>query len=139
MDTEFIFPIPDNVSIETATFMKAIISELTAKQKIDVIDSGALNMLMTSYEMYLQATERLLREGPITLTRFGDNIPNPAQTIASKNYNQVLSIMKEYGLTIKSRSKLKESVKDEKKSELEKFLLSKGKKIIPETRMVMNS
>lgn len=121
------FPIPDNVSAETSTFMKAIIRELRAKQKIDVIDSGALNMLMTSYEMYLQATERLLREGPITSTRFGDDVPNPAQTIASKNYNQVLAIMKEYGLTVKSRSKMKDTGSDEQKSVLEEFLTTKKK------------
>lgn len=127
MATRFTFPIPDNVSEETSKFMKAIIRELRAKQKIDVIDSGALNMLMTSYEMYLQATEKLLNEGPITLTRFGDNVPNPAQTIASKNYNQVLAIMKEYGLTVKSRAKMKDTGKDEQKSALEEFLQSKKK------------
>lgn len=127
MATRFVFPIPDNVSSETATFMKAIIRELRAKQKIDVIDSGALNMLMTSYEMYLQATEKLLNEGPVTLSRFGDEVPNPAQTIASKNYNQVLAIMKEYGLTVKSRAKMKDTGSDEQKSALEEFLASKKK------------
>lgn len=127
MATRFTFPIPDNVSEETEKFMKAIIRELRAKQKIDVIDSGALNMLMTSYEMYLQATEKLLDEGPITSTRFGDSVPNPAQTIASKNYNQVLAIMKEYGLTVKSRAKMKDTGKDEQKSALEEFLQSKKK------------
>lgn len=107
--------------------MKAVIRELRAKQKIDVIDFGALNMLMTSYEMYLQATEKLLDEGPVTMSRLGDDVPNPAQTIASKNYNQVLAIMKEYGLTVKSRVKLKDTGKDEEKSALEKFLTSKKK------------
>jgi len=107
--------------------MKAVIRELRAKQKIDVLDSGALNMLMTSYEMYLQATEKLLDEGPVTTSRLGDDVPNPAQTIASKNYNQVLAIMKEYGLTVKSRAKMKDTGSDEQKSALEEFLASKKK------------
>lgn len=127
MATRFTFPIPGNVSGETAKFMKAIIRELRAKQKLDVLDSGALNMLMTSYEMYLQATERLLDEGPVTMSRLGDDVPNPAQTIASKNYNQVLAIMKEYGLTVKSRAKMKDTGSDEQKSALEEFLASKKK------------
>ena len=127
MATRFTFPIPGNVSEETAKFMKAIIRELRAKQKLDVLDSGALNMLMTSYEMYLQATEKLLDEGPVTRSRLGDDVPNPAQTIASKNYNQVLAIMKEYGLTVKSRAKMKDTGSDEQKSALEEFLASKKK------------
>lgn len=125
MATRFTFPIPDNVSDETAKFMKAVIKELRQKQKIGVIDSGALNMLMTSYEMYLQATDMLLMQGPTTTNKYGDTIPNPAQTIASKNYNQVLAIMKEYGLTAKSRVNLKDTNESEEDSPLESFLKSK--------------
>lgn len=125
MATRFTFPIPDNVSDETAKFMKAVIKELRQKQKIGIIDSGALNMLMTSYEMYLQATELLLTQGATVLNRYEETIPNPAQTIASKNYNQVLAIMKEYGLTAKSRVNLKDTNEGEEDSPLESFLKSK--------------
>ena len=105
--------------------MKAVIKELRQKQKIGVIDSGALNMLMTSYEMYLQATDLLLLQGPTTTNKYGDTIPNPAQTIASKNYNQVLAIMKEYGLTQKSRVGMKDPDEGKGDTPLEKFLASK--------------
>lgn len=125
MATRFTFPIPDNVSQDTAKFMKAVIKELRQKQKIGIIDSGALNMLMTSYEMYLQATAILLLDGATVENRYGETVPNPAQTIASKNYNQVLAIMKEYGLTAKSRANLKDPGDDETKSPLEEFLAKK--------------
>lgn len=121
MTKNFTFAMHKNISKDTAKFMNSVIAELKAKQTIEDIDSGALHMLMTSYEMYLQATERLLDEGPLSTNKYGDIIPHPAQTIATKNYNQVLAIMKEYGLTVKSRTNMKIQKEDEP-SALDQFL-----------------
>ena len=125
MAKRFSFKMPDNVSDETRAFMRNVIRELKQNLTLETIDTGALNMLMTSYEMYLQATDLLLREGPLSMNRYGDTIPNPAQTIATKNYNQVLAIMKEYGLTVKARKNLKMDVEIEEDSPLEQFLKEK--------------
>lgn len=116
------FSIPKNVSKETGAFMKNVIKELNKKNAIQDIDLGAIKMLCVSYEMYLQASEMLLDEGCIYRNKYGDKIPNPAQTIATKNYAQVMKIMTEYGLTIKSRASIK-SVSDGEKEEspLNKF------------------
>lgn len=125
MAKRFNFPMPDTVSEETKKFMRNVIRELRDNMTLEIIDAGALNMLMTSYEMYLQATDALLREGP-TLTNFrGDQVPNPNQTIATKNYNQVLAIMKEYGLTVKARKNLKMNIEITEDSPLEEFLKNK--------------
>ena len=118
---------PDTVSEETKKFMRNVIRELRDNMTLEVIDAGALNMLMTSYEIYLQATENLLNEGPIILTFKGDQVPNPNQTIATKNYNQVLAIMKEYGLTVKARKNLKMNIEVTENSPLEEFLKEKNK------------
>lgn len=120
------FSIPKNVSKETGAFMKNVIKELNQKNVIQNIDLGAIKMLCVSYEMYLQASEILLDEGCILVNKYGDRIPNPAQTIATKNYAQVIKIMTEYGLTIKSRTSMK-SVNDGDKEEspLDKFLRDK--------------
>lgn len=127
MAKRFNFPMPDMVSEETKRFMRNVIRELRDNMTLEIIDAGALNMLMTSYEMYLKATDALLKEGP-TLTNFrGDQIPNPNQTIATKNYNQVLAIMKEYGLTVKARKNLKMNIEVTENSPLEEFLKEKNK------------
>lgn len=57
------FAMPDNLSDETQKFIKDVVKELNARKAIQNIDLGAIRMLATSYEMYLQATEILLEEG----------------------------------------------------------------------------
>lgn len=125
MAKRFNFPMPDTVSEETKRFMRNVIRELRDNMTLEIIDAGALNMLMTSYEMYLQATEKLLSEGGTLINFRGDQVPNPNQTIATKNYNQVLAIMKEYGLTVKARKNLKMNIEVTENSPLEEFIKSK--------------
>lgn len=120
------FKIPRNVSEETSRFIRDVLKELNKKNAIQNIDLGALNMLTVSYEMYLQASEKLLSDGPLINNKYGDVIPHPAQTIATKNYAQVMKIMTEYGLTIKSRTSMKSTGSDEKEeSPLDKFFKKK--------------
>lgn len=120
------YKIPENVSDETTRFIKDVLKELNKTKSIQNIDLGALNMLTVSYEMYLQASEMLLREGAVLRNKYGDIIPHPAQTIATKNYAQVMKIMTEYGLTIKSRTQMKVgNTADEKESPVDKFFKEK--------------
>ncbi|MDR1883002.1 MAG: P27 family phage terminase small subunit [Prevotella sp.] len=97
------FIIPKGLSDETEKFMNDVISELNERGVIEDIDLGAMRMLATSYEMYKRATELLLRDGPVVVVNFA-RVVNPAQASATKNYAQVIKIMTEYGLTIKSRA-----------------------------------
>ena len=113
------FVMPDNLSDETQKFIKDVVKELNAIQNIDL---GAIRMLATSYEMYMQATDILLKEGPVIEIKY-EKAANPAQNIATKNYAQVMKIMTEYGLTIKSRGNIKAMKSEDKNdSPLDQFL-----------------
>ena len=105
------FNMPDGLSDETQKFMRDVVKELNKRKIIQSIDLGALRMLATSYEMYLQATDILLADGPVVMIKY-ERAANPAQNIATKNYAQVMKIMTEYGLTIKSRGNIKEMKSD---------------------------
>ena len=59
------FVMPDNLSDETQKFIKDVVKELNARKAIQNIDLGAIRMLATSYEMYMQATDILLKESGI--------------------------------------------------------------------------
>lgn len=116
------FIMPKGCSDETQKFMRDVVKELNARKAIQNIDLGALRMLATSYEMYLQATDIMLEEGPVVMIKY-EKAANPAQNIATKNYAQVMKIMTEYGLTIKSRGSIKSLKFDkEKDSPLDTFL-----------------
>ena len=83
---------------------------------------SSLDESATSYEMYLQATDILLADGPVVMIKY-ERAANPAQNIATKNYAQVMKIMTEYGLTIKSRGNIKEMKSDkEEESPLDRFI-----------------
>lgn len=117
------FKFPKGINEETSVFMRDVLKELNKKKIIQNLDLGALNMLCISYEMYLQASGILLKEGCISQNKYGDKIPHPAQTIATKNYGQVIKIMTEYGLTIKSRTSIKKGKdENEEQSPLDGFL-----------------
>lgn len=116
------FAMPNGLSDEAQKFMKDVVKELNARKAIQNIDLGALRMLATSYEMYLRATQQLLEEGPVIMIKY-EKAAHPAQNIATKNYAQVMKIMTEYGLTIKSRGNIKAMKSDnEEKSPLEEFI-----------------
>ena len=59
------FVMPDNLSDETQKFIKDVVKELNARKAIQNIDLGAIRMLATSYEKYMQATDIVLKEGPV--------------------------------------------------------------------------
>lgn len=113
---------PDRLSEETQDFMRDVVKELNKRKAIQAIDLGALRMLATSYEMYLQATEIMLIDGPIVMIKY-EKAANPAQNIATKNYAQVMKIMTEYGLTVKSRSTISTmKTGDTESSPLDEFI-----------------
>lgn len=64
-------------------------------------------MLMLSYDMYVKASDVLLREGPILRDKRGKPAPHPAEKVAKTYYAQVLAFMREYGLTVRSRERIK--------------------------------
>lgn len=124
------FKMPIGLSEETEDFMKDVVKELNKRKAIQTIDLGALRMLATSYEMYLQATQIMLQEGPIVMIKY-EKAANPAQNIATKNYAQVMKIMTEYGLTVKSRSTISSmKTSDTESSPLDAFLKGPKKRKI---------
>lgn len=116
---------PKGLNKETVVFIKSAIKKLNEAKAIEDIDLGAIRMLATSYDMYLRASEILADKGPIISDYRGDPKPNPAASIVSKSYNQVMKIMTEFGLTVKSRSNIREMAAEEEESPLVAFIKNK--------------
>jgi P27 family predicted phage terminase small subunit len=116
--------IPEGLSKETKKFIEDVIRELTERGVLESIDSASMSMLATSYEMYRRATAILLRKGPVVVINYAKAV-NPAQTVATKSYAQVIKIMTEYGLTVKSRSHIQSMNVDKSESQLDLFFKNK--------------
>lgn len=91
---------------ETQAFMRGIIEKLEGEHAIEVCDYPALHMLELSYDNYLKASAMLMSDGPVTKDKHGHVIVHPAVNVVSKTWGQVVTLMKEFGLTVKSRERI---------------------------------
>lgn len=98
---------PEGLSNEARNFITVVIAKLTEVGAIEDCDEGAMHMLMVSYDMYIKASNELLKHGPILYDKRMNPTINPAAKLAKNYYAQVLAFMKEYGLTVKSRERIK--------------------------------
>lgn len=92
---------------EAKAFINAVYKKLTEIHAVEDVDAGALRMLMVSYDMYVKASRELIEKGPIIYDKRGRGKVNPAASLTKNYYAQVVTFMKEYGLTIKSRERIK--------------------------------
>lgn len=114
---------PDNINPLTKEFMDLVIKRLEDMSILEDIDMGGMRMLMISFDMYVKSSEALFKEGPLLYDRKGRSKVNPAVSLTKNYYAQVISYMKEYGLTIKSRERIKSMTNNiDANSELIKFL-----------------
>lgn len=103
---------PENLSEETRAFMDAVLKKLNEINAITDCDMGAIRMLMISYDMYVKASNDLLKTGPILYDKRNRPSVNPAANVTKNYYAQVVTFMKEFGLTLKSREHIKAMVND---------------------------
>lgn len=96
--------VPDTFSDQTRRFMKIVVKELNEREELSVLMEGVLMMLMNCYETFVNASETIRQEGSLTsLTKKDTLQAHPAVAMQLKSNQQVLALMKELGLTIKSR------------------------------------
>lgn len=107
----------------TKQFMQSVIDSV---EGIEAIDSGALEMLSFNYNVFIEQTAILKDEDMVITNVQGNLVTNPRVKIVKDAQTQCLSILKEFGLTLKSRTSVKSQVKDNEESPLEAFI--KGKK-----------
>lgn len=97
----------EGISEETKSFMKAVFGMLNDNKASESCDLAGLRMIMTSYEGYYRSSKKLITEGFTIEDRRGNKKPNPELTSMKTSYFQLIQLMKEFGLTPKSRERIK--------------------------------
>lgn len=87
-------------------FMGLVLDKLNATGAVETIDLGAIDMLCGSYNLYCQSDEQIRKEGVTAKNRYDEIKSHPAVNVRHQAFNQCIAVMKELGLTIKSRSNL---------------------------------
>lgn len=98
--------LPPNLTKEARAYINTVISNLKKCDKLDSVDAGALYMLADSYDNYIIASKTIKEEGQTTTSVQGNVIVHPCVKIMKDNQKICLEIMQDFGLTLKSRSKL---------------------------------
>jgi len=101
------FQTPDGLTAETQKFMTAVVKKLESMHALEECDFGSLYMLANSYDCYVLATQMVRKEGLVITLPQGGLTEHPAAKLQNKYYGQVLAFMKEIGVTLKSRERIK--------------------------------
>lgn len=98
---------PKTIHPQTKKFMNAVLKKLNGVRAVEDCDQGGLHMLMVSYDMYIKASHELLEKGPVLYDKRGQATVNPAAKLTKSYYSQVIAFMKEFGLTVKARERIR--------------------------------
>lgn len=110
---KIVLKVPDTYSTETKRFIKIVLRELNERDELNSLMEGVLVMLMNCYETFIDASRTVRQEGATTILTKNDVLStHPAVGTQLKSNQQVLALMKELGLTTKSRRVL-DNAKDD--------------------------
>ena len=121
------FTIPKDIEADAKVYIENVLSKLESSGMLENVDNAALTMLARNYSMFIKASKQLEKDGLTVVSDRGNIAPHPAIKIAKDAQNSAMKVMMEFGLTAKSRSKLK-GVKEEEESPFEAFVKA-GKEV----------
>ena len=92
---------------ETKIYINKVLQYLDESGKFNIVDSGALNMLVNSYNTYVKASKILEEDGLIFVSDRNNKSIHPAYNIMKSSISQAMDILRDFGLSLSSRSKIK--------------------------------
>lgn len=98
--------LPDGLSDLTYTFMKGIINTFDKEKKLNNLDALSLYMLAGNVHTYLRCEEEIAKNGMVTISDRGNESLSPFVVLQKQTQAGIVTILKEMGLTLHSRSKI---------------------------------
>lgn len=114
--------LPDSLLKDTERYITSIIDTLSETKKINCLDEGALFMLAESYNNYLKCRDIVNVDGFTFTTDRGNIAIHPAVKIMKDCQVLCVNLMKEIGLTLKSRKTLDVMTQEAEDSPLVAFM-----------------
>ncbi len=123
------FIIPDTIEHdEVRTYMRAVVKNLKAEKCFNATDLPQLRRMATAFDQYLKCEEFITANGSTMVNLKLEVVKHPMFNIMRENWNQFLELSKEYGFTVKSKSKIKGLQNgEEPDSPLDKFQKNRKK------------
>lgn len=102
----------DNLREDTQKFIKSIIDEFDANNNLSNLDEIALHILANSLNSYLECEDIIETEGITTTNSRGSVMMHPAFLAQRSLASQIQGILKEMGLFLGSRSRIKQNLNE---------------------------
>lgn len=116
--------LPKGLKKDTFNFISGIIDTFEDEGKLNSLDSLSIYLLASNVDTYLECEKQLRKHGYTTVSDRGNINPNVYVGIQKQAMSAILSLLKELGLTLGSRSKIKVLDSADEDSPLMKFLKS---------------
>lgn len=114
--------LPSSCRQEAYKFIKDIINNFDKDKKLNSLDSLSLYMLCDAINTYLDCEQHIKEEGYTIISDRGNTSLSPYIVIQKQVQSQINVLIKELGLSIKSRSSIKLADTAEEESPLMKFI-----------------
>lgn len=114
--------LPKGIKKETFSFISNIIDCFEEEGKLDSLDALSIYLLASNLDIYLKCEAAIRKHGITVTTDRGNENLSPYCTQQKAVTGTILSLLKELGLTLGSRTKMKVIESSDTDSPLLKFL-----------------
>jgi P27 family predicted phage terminase small subunit len=104
---------PNHLQGAAKTEWTRLVKELSALGMLAKVDRAALAMCCTAWADYVQAENKVKKEGAVIISDKGGLYQNPWVSIKARRMDQVMKFYAEFGMTPSSRSRIKVDAPDE--------------------------
>ena len=99
--------LPKGISNLTNNFIKNLIDTFDQEKKLNSLDSLSIYLLASNLDQYLEAEKEIKKNGLVVITDRGNQALSPYAQIQKSLMKDIISLLKELGLTLGSRAKIK--------------------------------
>lgn len=99
--------LPDGLRDLAYQFIYGIINTFETENKLNNLDSLSLYLLAGYVNQYLECEEDIRKNGLTRISDRGNASLSPYVIQQKTTYNSILSLLKDFGLTLSSRTKIK--------------------------------
>lgn len=114
--------LPATLTEQVKDYITSVIDWLEKEHKLESTDGMAIYTLAESYNTYLMAQEVIERQGLTVPGAHGGVTTNPVVKIARDSKLDAISIARDFGLTLASRGRIKETAKAVEPSPLQMLI-----------------
>lgn len=118
--------LPDGIREFALTTIKGVIDQFHRENKLNNLDQVAVYMLANNFNDYLNCEERIKEEGYTVVSDRGNVAISPYMVMMKTIQSQIAVLLKELGLTLSSRNKMKLIANEIEESPLANFIRQNG-------------